>query len=255
MNGNILISIEGNIGSGKSTLLNELKNRYGSNNPLFVFVDEPVDEWEKIQDENGKSIIENFYSNTKKFSFPFQILAYITRLTALKHAIETHTNKFIVCERSLYTDQLVFAKMLFDAKDMELIPYKIYMEWVATFSIIKAERVVYVNASPSVCHARVLERNRRGENIQLEYLQSCGKYHDEMIEQISCGCKILHLDGNMNINEMKKTKSWDNRIMDVVLFITFPSRPPSLFSESWGCIGVLVNYLYKRIYEYYHVKK
>lgn len=219
MNGNQLISIEGNIGSGKSTLLNELKVRYGAN-PSFVFVDEPVEEWEKIKDENGKNIIENFYSNKKKYSFPFQILAYVTRLKNLKHAMGTNKNKIVVCERSLYTDQLVFAKMLFEAKEMELITYTIYMEWVATFSFIKVDKVVYVNSSPLVCYTRVLTRNRTGEdNIPIEYLETCGNYHNEMIASISSECKILKLDGNLDINEMKKSNDWENRMTEVANFI------------------------------------
>jgi Holliday junction resolvasome RuvABC ATP-dependent DNA helicase subunit len=53
----MIISIEGNIGSGKSTFLSYLK----SNNTKFVFVREPVDEWESVRDtESGKSIIEKF---------------------------------------------------------------------------------------------------------------------------------------------------------------------------------------------------
>ena len=48
VNSNIIVSIEGNIGSGKSTLLDRLKLLMFKNKK-FVFIQEPVDEWEKIK--------------------------------------------------------------------------------------------------------------------------------------------------------------------------------------------------------------
>jgi deoxyguanosine kinase len=57
-----IVSIEGNIGSGKSTLLENLKNEY-KNNELVIFLREPVDEWEKIKDSKGDSMLKKFYLN------------------------------------------------------------------------------------------------------------------------------------------------------------------------------------------------
>ena len=75
----IIVSIEGNIGSGKSTLLANLRKHY-TNDSNVVFLKEPVDEWEKIKDENGTTILEKFYGNQEKYSFPFQMMAYVSRL-------------------------------------------------------------------------------------------------------------------------------------------------------------------------------
>ena len=52
----IIVSIEGNIGSGKSTLLTELHNKYGKDASI-CFIQEPVDAWNTVQDENGVSIL------------------------------------------------------------------------------------------------------------------------------------------------------------------------------------------------------
>ena len=60
-----IISIEGNIGSGKSTLLSNLRQHY-ENNSNVVFLKEPVDEWEKIKDENGETILKKFYADQEK---------------------------------------------------------------------------------------------------------------------------------------------------------------------------------------------
>ena len=73
-----IISIEGNIGSGKTTLLQNLKNKY-KNNPQVIFLKEPVDEWNNIKDSNGTTILEKFYLDQEKYSFAFQMMAYISR--------------------------------------------------------------------------------------------------------------------------------------------------------------------------------
>ena len=71
-----IVSIEGNIGSGKSTLLSNLREHY-KNSSNVVFLKEPVDEWEKITDENGETILKKFYSDQEKYSFSFQMMAYV----------------------------------------------------------------------------------------------------------------------------------------------------------------------------------
>ena len=71
-----IISIEGNIGSGKSTLLENLKEKYKDDNKM-VFLDEPVKLWNNIKDKNGMTMLEKFYSDQDKYSFSFQMMAYI----------------------------------------------------------------------------------------------------------------------------------------------------------------------------------
>lgn len=66
-----VISIDGNIGSGKSTLLAKLKEHYADNDHV-VFLKEPVDDWEKITDENGITMLEKFYSNQENIHFHFK---------------------------------------------------------------------------------------------------------------------------------------------------------------------------------------
>ena len=82
-----IISIEGNIGSGKSTLVSLLKDTFENtkSNPYdVIFLQEPVDEWENIKDSAGNTMLEKFYQDQEKYSFPFQMMAYISRLALLK---------------------------------------------------------------------------------------------------------------------------------------------------------------------------
>ena len=132
----IIISVEGNIGSGKSTLVSELKKVLP---PIFngqiYFLLEPVDEWEKICDTNGDSIITKFYNNQKKYAFSFQMMAYISRLKTLTELIDKiPQDSVIICERSVWTDKNIFAKMLYEDNNIE---EEIYNE-----TLINRERTI-----------------------------------------------------------------------------------------------------------------
>jgi len=203
-----IVSIEGNIGSGKTTLLEKLRENY-TNNEQIIFLKEPVDEWEKIKDENGISILEKFYSDQNKYSFPFQMMAFISKLKILRdiiNKIKTQVNKkfIIITERSLHTDKMVFAKMLYDDNKIEHINYQIYLSWFNSFSEeYPVHKVVYVKTTPEKCHLRILKRSRDGEgNIPLDYLNNCSNYHDNMLDKTSDTCicqEQLILDGNVDI--------------------------------------------------------
>ena len=66
------VVICGPSGSGKSTLLEKLKAVY-KDDPKMVFLDEPVKCWNNIKDANGVTMLEKFYSDQDKYSFPFQL--------------------------------------------------------------------------------------------------------------------------------------------------------------------------------------
>jgi deoxyadenosine/deoxycytidine kinase len=218
-----IVSIEGNIGSGKSTLLSNLRQHY-ENNSNVVFLKEPVDEWEKIKDENGETILKKFYADQEKYSFPFQMMAYVSRLKVLRDTLKTiktdieDKNIIIITERSLYTDKMVFAKMLYDSKKIEHVNYQIYLNWFDTFSDeFPVNKVVYVKTSPDKCYQRIVKRSRTGEeNIPLEYLTSCSIYHDNMLDKENQECVCLDqliLDGNVDIYENEnQVNEWINEI-------------------------------------------
>ena len=204
MNNNVLISIEGNIGSGKTTLLTELRRMYADNLQI-IFLREPVDEWEKIKDCDGITMLQKFYLDQEKYSFSFQMMAFITRLSLLKKAMLDNKNAIIITERSLFTDKWVFAKMLYDKKYIEDVNYQIYLKLFNEFSNdFPLQHMIYVKTNPEICRERIHARSRTGEDvISLEYLQDCNKYHDDFVNNFKCSLHLL--DGNINIYEEKKT--------------------------------------------------
>jgi len=227
-----IISIEGNIGSGKSTLLANLREYFKSNDNV-VFLKEPVDEWEKIKDKHGVTILEKFYSDQEKYSFPFQMMAYVSRIKVLRDTLREKIEKnriankenqhfIIITERSLHTDKMVFAKMLYDTGKIEYINYQIYLNWFDTFSSeFPVHKVVYVKTSPKNCYERISKRSREGEeNIPLSYLESCSFYHDNMLDKnlITCVCETqLVLNGNIDI--YKNSEQVNNWIKEITAFI------------------------------------
>lgn len=213
-----IISIEGNIGSGKSTLLENLRNCLSDRTNVF-FLKEPVDEWEQIRDENGVTMLEKFYSNQEKYSFSFQMMAYITRLKVLRETlskIDATMDATIITERSLNTDKMVFAKMLYDSGKIEHINHQVYLSWFDMFATeLPISKTVYVKTSPEICHKRIQKRSRTGEeNISLEYLKECDAYHDNMISD--CIDNIV-LDGNIDIYESQiQLALWIQKIVELM---------------------------------------
>ena len=127
-------------------------------------------------------------------------------MTIFLCSINSSKKVYIITERSLYTDKMVFAKMLYDTNKIEKVNYQIYLNWFDTFSEeFPVHKVIYVKTDPEKCHSRILKRSRDGEaNIPLEYLNNCHKYHDDMLDTSleECVCKNqLILDGNVNIYE------------------------------------------------------
>ena len=100
----------------------------------MVFLDEPVKCWNNIKDANGVTMLEKFYSDQGiSIRFPFQMMAYISRLAVMKEAIAKNPDSVFITERCLYTDKYVFAKMLYDSGKIEDVNYQIYNTWFDTF--------------------------------------------------------------------------------------------------------------------------
>lgn len=199
----LILSLEGNIGSGKSTFIKKLN---GTLEPLLnkkvVLLQEPVDIWGTFKDKNGETILEKFYKDQNKYAFSFQMMAYISRLELLNKTIKENPNKIIICERSIWTDKHVFAQMLAHDNKIEEINFIIYNKWFDNLSKnIKLDGVIYLKTSPETCKHRIGIRNRKGEDISLEYLTRCDNYHNKWLQNVK---PIEILDGNIVYNTISQ---------------------------------------------------
>lgn len=180
----MIFSVEGNIGSGKSTLIRKLREQltHVDNTPI-VYLEEPVDIWCTIKDKEGDNIIKKYYQDQKKYAFQFQMMAYITRITQLRKAVEKYKNCIIITERSILTDKNVFAKMLHENEILDEISHQIYLKWFDELSQnLQVQNLIYIKTKPETSMKRVLKRNRPGETIDLDYLKTCHNKHEEWIQ-------------------------------------------------------------------------
>ena len=204
-----IISIDGNIGSGKSTFVNMLKEHFAkkTNDISICFLQEPVDMWNEIKDKNEKTIIECFYSNPEKYSFVFQMMAYISRLSILKRELKKGYD-IIFTERCLFTDRNVFCKMLYDDNKIDEIEYQIYNKWFDEFiSEFPEFEYIYIKTSPEISDQRIKQRSRKGETIPLEYLKKCHEYHEKWL-----GSNNKIIDGNLSNKEKINREKWIEEI-------------------------------------------
>lgn len=215
----MIISIEGNIGSGKSTLLEHLREKY-TNDTRIAFIKEPIEEWDTIKDINGKTMLSKFYQDQKKYAFPFQMMAYISRLNAMKQTIKENPDAmFFITERSLYTDKHVFALLLYKDDMIEDVNFMIYNKWFECFAQeYPISKMVYVKTDPIKCLERINIRSRDGENcIELDYLTKCHEHHETMIYNKMQSTNTLELDGNCDIFEDEDViVNWMSQINNII---------------------------------------
>jgi len=242
----IIISVEGNIGAGKSTLLKyinthveEILQRRKLTDISMKVLQEPVDIWSTVMDESGKDILTKYYEDPDKYSFPFQILAYTTRLALIRDELSKKDSDIIVCERSLEADKNIFAKMLYDDKKIEFINYQIYNRLYSD-TAVAAHAIIYLDTSPAVCMERINKRSRTGEDkIQLEYLEKCKVYYDDWIlreknkKNEACHTHVLHLNTNEDIDYTDETLYKNNKnIRSIIDFIEYVNAVESIYSTS-----------------------
>jgi deoxycitidine kinase/deoxyguanosine kinase len=198
------VSIEGNIGSGKTTLIHNLKEKYKDREDI-LFLEEPIDIWNLIQDKNGKTVLEYFYGDLGKYAFPFQVMAYTTRLQLMQETIANASPKVkvVVMERSLEADANIFAKMLYEEGIMNTIEYQIYSLMTENnWEDYGVDGIIWLQTEPEECYSRVKLRNREGEEgIDLGYLRKCHQYHLEWLgANLGFVCNIGEEDDSLELD-------------------------------------------------------
>jgi deoxyadenosine/deoxycytidine kinase len=217
----IIISIEGNIGSGKSTILEKLEGFMKDNNRI-VFLKEPVDIWEKIKDPvTGENILQKFYVDKDKYAFPFQVMAYASRLSMIRNKIKSNDVDVIICERSLDADKHIFAKMLYNEGSIDDVSYQIYNHFYKEYAEdYKLDGIVYIDADAEVCYERINKRSRKGEDgIPLEYLQKCKSYHHEWLTMTKIPVFVINANINVtyDINDLNDVgHEWLYKIRKII---------------------------------------
>jgi len=191
-----LIIVEGSIGAGKSTASRELANRLN-----LRLIEEPVD----------PELLELFYADKERWSFPFQIEMLHRRWAAqMSAAAETMVSAGYdgaILDRSLWGD-MVFAQVLMKHGAIHPKEWDIYMTAVRNMSLVLFPPTVllYLNARPETCLERIRKRGRPQEaDITLEYLQEIHEGYQQLLSEAKTAmypwshtveCAILPWDPN-----------------------------------------------------------
>jgi deoxyguanosine kinase len=178
--------VDGQIGAGKTTLLEVLKEAL----PEGEVVLEPVGEWMRLKDPaTGKSLLELFYEDKRRWAYTFQNCAILTRLRTIKAALSVLPagKRVILTERSVLTDRYVFAEMLRESGDITGLEWELYEMWYNTFAAdLPIRGVVYLTTGVGTSADRIVRRGRAGEDhIPLDYLAALDAQHHRWLDGTS----------------------------------------------------------------------
>jgi deoxyadenosine/deoxycytidine kinase len=171
--------IEGNIGCGKTTLIRQLKARDD-----FEVIEEPVDVWKSIVNEEGENILGLFYKESNKYAYIFQTIVFKTRIMALE---KPQTKQVRFSERSIWTDKNIFSKNCYEIGFMNTIEkntYDVWFNWLESKITRKPDGIIYLRAEPQVCLERMHKRDRTEEStVSLDYLTNIHEKHEAWLNK------------------------------------------------------------------------
>ena len=225
----MIIYVEGNIGSGKSTFCNLLSKYFSLKSESNIIL-EPVNEWLTIIDENGHSLLDNFYKNQEKWSFAFQLNCFISRINKIEYSKNGECSKNGIngvpkinfVERSVFTDKYCFALNCYESGKMNKIEYDIYCKWhewlVDKFDVMP-DAYIYLRTSPEISFERMKKRSRGGEEeVPLDYLKLLHNKHEEWMEiERKNNVKVITIDVTDDFNNEKIMKNIINKIKNELL--------------------------------------
>ena len=176
-----ILTIEGGIGVGKSTAIAALKKQ----RPDLVFVDEPVDLWEK------HGLLGAMYSGELSRGV-FQHMAIMTLAAPIMKAIRSGATA-IVTERSPWSNLKVFAHANLPEGSWDRVAYEL------TFSTLMEAlepnlslHLVYLAAPVATLQTRVARRGRASEEteeevsaIPKEYMRKLDALHEKLWDEAS----------------------------------------------------------------------
>jgi deoxyadenosine/deoxycytidine kinase len=184
-----MILLEGNIGAGKSTVGEVLKT-----SGLFDFIEEPVDRW---QTGFASNLLGMFYNDMERWSFTFQILAFITRAKTWQEILAQTDHSRVVLERSIFTDRYVFATNLHNLGAMSETEWQVYCglwDFLQSNYCVEPNAIVYLRTPAEECIERIKARDRSEEiGIKLDYLEKLEALHDGWLLD---NPRAVVLDGN-----------------------------------------------------------
>ena len=143
-----MLVIDGVVGVGKTTLMKIMEERG------YIPFEEPV---------YNNPILEKFYYDRVRYSFPLQIFFLNKRFKHIKEASLVHN---AVMDRSIYGD-VIFAKMLQQSGEMSREEFDLYLELFENMieHCMPPKLMVYLEISVDEAMKRIQKRGREYEKV------------------------------------------------------------------------------------------
>ncbi|MBN1248101.1 MAG: deoxynucleoside kinase [Anaerolineae bacterium] len=177
-----LVLVAGNIGAGKTSLAERLGKRLGWHVAYESVDDNPY--------------LSDFYADMRAWSFHLQVFFLGHR--AQQHEALYNLPASAVVDRSIYEDAHIFARALYEMRNMSKRDYQAYR---ALYDLVIAklprpDLLIYIDASvATLCH-RIAMRGRDIESgITEDYLTLLDRYYDDWIGAFDL-CPVLTVPGD-----------------------------------------------------------
>lgn len=187
-----IICVDGVVGVGKSSLGKILAEKYD-----IILYEEPV---------LNNPILDKYYYDRKRWSFPLQIFFLNKRFKMLKEA-----NKLGRCvmDRSIYGD-VIFSKMLVEDGDMSKEEFELYEELLYNMleHVEKPTLMIYLETSVDSALKKIKKRGRDYEQIvPREYWESLDNHYREYFNNYNISdiikINVDEIDFVNNLNDRK----------------------------------------------------
>ncbi len=144
-----MIVVDGPVGVGKTVLMNILQEKKG-----YIPFEEPV---------VHNPLLEKFYHDRKRYSFPLQVFFLNQRFKYIKEAAQIDN---AVMDRSIYGD-VIFAKLLHQNGEMSDEEYQLYVDLFDNMleHVHPPRLMIYLEASVDEVTRRIKKRGRDYEQI------------------------------------------------------------------------------------------
>jgi deoxyadenosine/deoxycytidine kinase len=186
-----VICIDGVVGAGKTTLGEILAKDLD-----LLFFKEPVD---------NNPLLDRFYYDQKRYSFPIQIYFLNKRFKMLKEASQL---KGCIMDRSIYGD-VIFARLLMEGELMSKEEYHLYEELLFNMleHVERPKLMVYLDIDVENAIARINERGREFEKVvDRSYWESLNQHYKAYFRNYNLS-ELLVID----VNELDVKHSLEDR--------------------------------------------
>ena len=211
----ILITLDGNIGAGKSTLLEAIRTTL----PSITVIPEPVAAWLTLKNQHGKSLLQLFYEDMRRWGYTFQNAAILTRLLDTQRILKEWAPTpgklpVIITERSVLTDRHVFADMLHEDGILDDLEWNLYLQWYEAYAKdLPIKGIIHLSTSATTSSDRIKIRGREGEeSIELAYLEKLDAQHAKWVKETPLPCLQIDTEPGKDLAAtVASIEEWINR--------------------------------------------